>query len=288
MAGTNWPTLRSSSSPTSNLCGASDRKMPTVGGVLRADAVARADLLHLLCGCRENVIWWHARHACRHQSGPAAGGLQPGHVPGADRGADPRRRGVGPRRGHRTRRAVRQRAGPALGRAGRPQPADPAHPRPLRSPCRRGRIRPRLPRADEGGDRPRPARGAVGRRPAGLARRARRQDLGVDARARPHLPDLDDLRRRAGAAQQPRTGGGLRAAAGQPRVRPRTEGARHQGRHHRGHVDDREAGRLRRPRRHHASHAERRRQLQPHRPQVVHLGADVRHLPRAGPGTRAD
>ena len=32
--------------------------------------------------------------------------------------------------------------------------------------------------------------------------------------------------------------------------------------------------------------AERRRQLQPDRPQVVHVGADVRHLPGARPGAR--
>ena len=31
-------------------------KMPTVGGVLRADTFARAGLLQLLCNCRENVI----------------------------------------------------------------------------------------------------------------------------------------------------------------------------------------------------------------------------------------
>ena len=81
----------------------------------------------------------------------------------------------------------------------------------------------------------------------------------------------------------------LRAAADQPRIRPRAQGAADQGRHHRGHVDDREAGRLRRPRRHHAGHPQRRRQLQPDRAQVVHLGADVRRLPgaRAGAGRAA-
>ena len=41
---------------------------------------------------------------------------------------------------------------------------------------------------------------------AGRPRRPRRQDLGVDARARPHLPDLDDLRRGSRAALQPRAG----------------------------------------------------------------------------------
>ena len=34
------------------------------------------------------------------------------------------------------------------------------------------------------------------------------QDVGVERRTRPHLPDLDDLCRRAGAALQPRAGRG--------------------------------------------------------------------------------
>ena len=58
--------------------------------------------------------------------------------------------------------------------------------------------------------------------------------------------------------------------------------------HHRGHVDDREAGRLRRPRGHHRGHAERRRHLLAARPQVVHLGADVRRLPGARAGAGRD
>ena len=97
-----------------------------------------------------------------------------------------------------------------LGRAGRPQPADPAHPRPLRQSCRRGRVRPGLPRADEGGDRSWTACRAVGRRPAGSPRRPRRQDVGVDARTRPRMPDLDDdavfprcAQRRAGRGVRP-------------------------------------------------------------------------------------
>ena len=57
------------------------------------------------------------------------------------------------------------------------------------------------------------------------------------------------------------------------------------GRDH-GHGHDREAGRLRRARQHHARRVRRRRRLGPalphHRPQVVHVGADVRRLPGAG------
>ncbi len=79
---------------------------------------------------------------------------------------------------------------------------------------------------------------------------------------------------------------GVRAAADQPLLRSRTQGACHQGRYHRGHVDDREAGRIRRPRGHHPGDAQRRRQLQPDRAQVVHLGADVRRVPGPGPGAR--
>ena len=78
-----------------------------------------------------------------------------------------------------------------------------------------------------------------------------------NCRARPHVPDLDDLRRRPGAALQPRTRGRLRAPADQPRIRPRTQAGHHQARHHRRHVDDREAGRIRRARRNHAGHPER-------------------------------
>ena len=49
---------------------------------------------------------------------------------GPDRGADPRGRAVGPGRGERARGALRQPRSAALGRARRPQPARPAHPRP--------------------------------------------------------------------------------------------------------------------------------------------------------------
>ena len=78
----------------------------------------------------------------------------------------------------------------------------------------------------------------------------------------------------------------LRAAADQPRLRPGAESPDHESRYHRGHVDDREAGRLRRARRDYPGDAQRRRELPPHRAQVVHLGADVRRVPGAGAGTR--
>ena len=134
---------------------------------------------------------------------------------------------------------------------------DPAHPRPVRPPRRRGRVRPGLPRVDAHGHRSRHPRRAVGRRPPGRARGAGRENVGLECRARPHVPDLDDVCRRPRAALQPRTRGRLRAAADQPRIRPRTQAGHHQARHHRRHVDDREAGRIGRARRHHAGHPER-------------------------------
>ena len=173
------------------------------------------------------------------------------HVAGTCRGADPRRGSVGPGPGERARSDQRQPGSPALGRARRPQSARPAYPRPLRAPRRRGGIRPGLSRADAHGYSPWTARGTVGRRAAGCARGAGGVDLGVDRRARSCLSDLDDVCRRSGAALQPRAGGGLRAVADQPRLRPGAQAGHHQARHHRGHVDDREAGRLRRARRYH-------------------------------------
>ena len=71
-----------------------------------------------------------------------------------------------------------------------------------------------------------------------------------------------------------------------PRNRPARREARRPGRH----GDDREAGRLRRPRQHHgrppAERRRPRRRVRADRPQVVHVGADVRRLPGAGPGRR--
>ena len=58
-----------------------------------------------------------------------------------------------------------------------------------------------------------------------------------------------------------------------------------QARPDRRHVDDREAGRLRRPRQHHdRDRPQAGRHLPADRAQVVHLGADVRRVPDARPG----
>ena len=66
-----------------------------------------------------------------------------------------------------------------------------------------------------------------------------------------------------------------------PGVRAAVDEARRAGRH----GDDREAGRLRRPgQRHRGARDRRGRRVHPARPQVVHLGADERHVPRAGAG----
>ena len=111
-------------------------------------------------------------------------------------------------------------------------------------------------------------------------------------RAGPRLPDLDDVRRRPGAAHRRRAGQGVGAAADRHRLRAGLRLARRQARRARRHGDDGEAGRLRRPGQHHrrAVAADRRRRRLPlGRPQVVLLGTHVRRVPRARPGRgRAD
>ena len=123
---------------------------------------------------------------------------------------------------------------------------------------------------------------------AARPRPPRRRLHGVVAhRARPRLPDLDDVRRRAGAARRRRARQGVDAAAGVDVLRPGAAPAADQARRARRHGDDREAGRLRRPRqRHRGAPYVGRRRVHPARPQVVHLGADERRVPgaRAGRG----
>ena len=71
-----------------------------------------------------------------------------------------------------------------------------------------------------------------------------------------------------------------------PAQRARDREAGRAGRH----GDDREAGRLRRARQHHgrpaAERRRPRRRVRAHRPQVVHVGADVRRVPGPRPGRR--
>ena len=136
--------------------------------------------------------------------------------------------------------------------------------------------------------RPRPARRAVGVGPAGRARGPGRQVLRlVPGRGGPRLPDLDDLRRRARAAAHPRA---RRRSASRcsPRA-PTTSGcappptkrgliAGMAMTEKQGGSDVRANTTARR--------AARRRHVRAHRPQVVHLRADVRRVPRARAGAR--
>ena len=66
-------------------------------------------------------------------------------------------------------------------------------------------------------------------------------------------------------------------------VRPEQAAAGRQAGPDRRHVDDGEAGRLRRPRQHHDGDEDGRRQLPHHRPQVVHVRPDGRPLHGPGP-----
>ena len=125
------------------------------------------------------------------------------------------------------------------------------------------------------------------RRPA-RPRAPRRRVLRLVAdRAGPRLPDLDDVRRGAGAAGRRRDRQGVDAPARVAVLRLRAASGRGQGRRARRHGHDREAGRLRRARqRDHGDADVGRRGVHPRRAQVVHLRADERRVPGAGPGRR--
>ena len=180
-------------------------------------------------------------------------------------------------------------AGPGAGPAGQREPAGAAHPRPLRAPDRRGGVPPGLARADD--DRGRHGLHAApwrdGRPGAHVARAAGFYVWGA-GRGRALLPDLDDLRRRARAARtRPDLAAQLRAAARGPGATTSACGRRETKRgllagmsmtEKQGGSDVR-ANTTR-------AVAGRRRQLPADRPQVVHLGADVRPVPGAGPGAR--
>ena len=204
---------------------------------------------------------------------PARGDQLLRRRPAAARGARARGRRLGrrPRARHRRRGRLGRGAGARPPRRAQRAAAEDA--RPLRAPDRRDRPRPVVALAAAGRRRARDPRAAVARPAAGRARGARGavQPL-VAGQRRRHVPGLDDLLGDPGAAARPGARRRVGAAPDAPRLRAR-RAVRH--------GDDREAGRLGRPRQHHARGAGRRRRLRDHRPQVVLLGADVRRLPRA-------
>ncbi len=173
---------------------------------------------------------------------------------------------------------------------GQREPSSPAHPRPPRPSHRRGRVPPLVAPAD--GDRSLSGdpRDALARAPLGRPRGPRGDvDAARTGRGGGAVPDLDDLLGNPRPASRARPGGGVGATAAVALLRRRAHGSgdRQEGLPLRdGH--DREAGRLgRASQHHHRPAAERwraRRRLRDHRAQVVHVGADVRRLPRPRPG----
>ena len=192
------------------------------------------------------------------------------------------RRRVGGCRAPRSRRARRLGVVPAGCRAREPPHADGVPARPVGIPARRGRVRPVVPPRDRRGDRPRRAHVRVGGPASRGARRACRDVHAVRAgRARARLPGVDDPR--GGRLDRGLAVGRRRmaAAAVLPRVRAAPAAERAEAQRADRHGDDREAGRLRRPRRHDRGRVDGRARVPAHRPQVVLLGADVGRLPRA-------
>ncbi len=203
------------------------------------------------------------------QPGPLAVPARPVlREPSARRGARARGSGVGARTGGGARGPHGRRPDP-VGLRGQRARAAAEDPRPLGQPCRRGRVPSELARAHGHGLRAWPALPALGERPAGRARRARRagDDLGP-VRGRPRVPRDHDVRRRPRAALRAAGGRRVRPPAARTRLRPRAAGG--QGVGEVRHGDDREAGRLRRPREHDTRRAAGRgRLVRAHRSQVV-------------------
>ena len=223
----------------------------------------------------------------RDQPVPAPGRPQRGHLrrrPG--RGRHPARFRGGRRRPRAARRRGRNARGPRARDARQREPPDPAALRPLRQPGRRGRLPPVVALADGAGGRPRAGRRALGVRLRARPRPPRRRVPRLVAhRARPRLPDLDDLRGRARAARRRRGRQGVGPPAGLHQLRPGAATGVGEARGPGRHGDDREAGRLRRPRQRDRGPPDLgRRRVHPARPQVVHLGPDERRVPRARPG----
>ncbi len=145
------------------------------------------------------------RHARGPQPGPLAVPARPVlREPSARRGARARGSGVGARTGGGARGPHGRRPDP-VGLRGQRARAAAEDPRPLGQPCRRGRVPSELARAHGHGLRAWPALPALGERPAGRARRARRagDDLGP-VRGRPRVPRDHDVRRRPRAALRAR------------------------------------------------------------------------------------
>ena len=189
-------------------------------------------------------------------------------------------RGTGRRDGH---------GGGLRARCGRePLPARTPDLRRARAAPRRGPVPFELSRADGGRDA---SRHPLGRLDGGAARRPRAAcgAAGPVQRSRTgdHVPAQHDLRGRAGPAPGPRPGRGMAAEAARRTLRRVRQALHRKARRHARHGDDREAGRLGRPRHPDAGETGRRqRTLRAGGSQVVLLGADVRRLPhpRAGAG----
>ena len=151
-----------------------------------------------------------------------------------------------------------------------------------------GRVPSRLSRHDDQKHRPRhPCLGARRQRQAGPGLDARRAALSRDpGRERAHVPCHHDpcLHRRtqvrAGAARQ------MAAQDPDPHLRSAALAVVGEEWRHARHGHDRAPGRHRRARQHHPR-GRGRRSCRDHRPQMVHVGADVRCLPGARPGWKA-
>ena len=198
----------------------------------------------------------HVHPAGGRQPGAAAGRAQRRRRrPRAGRGRRAPRLGRGARGAAAAGRRGRHRRGPRAGPARQRAPPRADAVRPLRQPDRRGRVPPVLALADGAGGRPRAGRdavGAAGRRRSRRAPAPRGRLHGLVAhRARPRLPDLDDVRRGPGAARRRRAREGVDAAAGLHDLRPRPAAGEREARRAVRHGHDREAGRLRRPRQRH-------------------------------------
>ena len=207
--------------------------------------------------------------------------------PRARRGAAARGRRLGARPARRELGAVAGGAADRVGRAGQRVPAGAAHARPLRPPHRRGRVPPRLARADAARRRRTGCtrcRGASRGR-ARTSRAPRCSSSWSQVEAGHVCPISMTYSARAGAARAARARRGMGAAAHLAR---RTTRASCRPREKRGALcgmamTEKQGGSDVRANTTRAERSARRarRRVRAHRPQVVLLGADVRRVPRA-------